>query len=48
MKVLTVGKEEEKPKENRVDLEHVVGKCLKQLQAQANLAEKKRATGECC
>ena len=39
-KVLTIGKEQEKPKENRVDLEHVVGECLKQLQAQANVAEK--------
>ena len=36
-KILTVAKEEEKPKENRVDLEQVVGECLKQLQAQANL-----------
>ena len=32
-KVLTVAKEEEKPKENRVNLEQVVGECLKQLQA---------------
>ena len=32
-KVLTVGKGEEKPKENRVDLERVVGECLKQVQA---------------
>ena len=40
-KVLTVGKEEEKPKENRVDLEHVVGECLKQLQGQATMAGKK-------
>ena len=28
-KVLPIAKEEEKPKENRVDLEHVVGVCLK-------------------
>ena len=54
-KVLTVGKDEEKPKENRVDLEHVVGECLKQLQAQANLASKNerpgnavRGKGRCC
>ena len=39
-KVLTVAKEEEKPKENRVDLEQVVGECLKQLQAQANVGGK--------
>ena len=38
--VLTVGKEEEKPKENRVDLELVAGECLKQLQGQTNMAEK--------
>ena len=44
-KVLTVGKEEEKPKENRVDLEHVVGECLKQLQAQANLVGKNERPG---
>ena len=44
-KVLTVGKEEEKPKENRVDLEHVVGECLKQLQAQANLTGKNERPG---
>ena len=35
-KFLSIAREEEKPKENRVDLEHVVGECLKQLQAQAN------------
>ena len=39
-KVLTVDKEEEKPKENRVVLEQVVGECLKQLQVQANLGSK--------
>ena len=39
-KVLPITKEEEKPKENRVDLEQVVGECLKQLQAQANLGGK--------
>ena len=44
-KVLTVGKGKEKPKENRVDLEHVVGECLKQLQAQANLAGKNERQG---
>ena len=44
-KVLTVGKEREKPKENRVDLEHVVGECLKQLQGQANLAGKNERPG---
>ena len=44
-KVLTVGKEEEKPKENRVDLEHVVGVCLKQLQAQGNLGSKNERPG---
>ena len=43
-KVLTVGKEE-KPQENRADLEHVVGECLKQLQAQANLAGKNERPG---
>ena len=36
-KVLPLTKEEDKPKENRVELEQVVGECLKQLQAQANL-----------
>ena len=44
-KVLTVAKEEEKPKENRVDLEQVVGECLKQLQAQANLGGKNEQPG---
>ena len=44
-KVLTVGKEEEKPKENRVDLENVVGECLKQLQAQANLVRNNERPG---
>ena len=44
-KVLTVGKEEEKPKENRVDLEHIVGECLKQLQAQTNLVGKNERPG---
>ena len=44
-KVLTVAKEEEKPKENRVDLEQVVGECLKQLQAQANLGGKNERPG---
>ena len=39
-KVLTVAKEEEKPKENRVDLAQVAGECLKQLQAQASLGGK--------
>ena len=39
-KVLTVAKEEEKPKENRVDLEQVVGECFKQLQAQVNIGGK--------
>ena len=43
-KVLTVAKEE-KPKENRVDLEQVVGKCLKQLQVQANLGGKTERPG---
>ena len=46
-KVLNVDKGEEKPKVNRVDLEHVVGECLKQLQGQTTMAGKKRATGEC-
>ena len=31
-KVLPIAKEEEKPVENWVDLEQVVGECLKQLQ----------------
>ena len=44
-KVLTVAKEEEKPKENSVDLEQVVGECLKQLQAQANLGGKNEQPG---
>ena len=44
-KVLTVAKEEEKPKENKVDLEQVVGECLKQLQAQANLGGKNERPG---
>ena len=44
-KVLTIAKEEEKPKENRVDLEQVVGECLKQLQAQANLGGKSERPG---
>ena len=44
-KVLPVAKEEEKPKENRVDLEQVVGECLKQLQAQANLGGKNERPG---
>ena len=39
---MTVAKEEEKPKENRVDLEQVVGECLKQLQAQANVGGKNK------
>ena len=39
-KVLTVAKEEEKPKKNRVDLEQVVGECSKQLQAHANVGVK--------
>ena len=45
-KVLSVAREQEKPKENRVDLEHVVGECLKQLQAQANVAEKNERPGK--
>ena len=44
-KVLTVDREEEKPKENRVDLEQVVGECLKQLQAQATLGGKNERPG---
>ena len=44
-KVLTVAKEKEKPKENRVDLEQVVGECLKQLQAQANVGGKNERPG---
>ena len=44
-KVLTAVREEEKPKENRVDLEHVVEECLKQLQAQANLGSKNERPG---
>ena len=43
--VLPIAKEEEKPKENRVDLEQVVGECLKQLQAQANVAGKNEQPG---
>ena len=44
-KVLHIAKEEEKPPKNRVDLEHVVGECLKQLQTQANLAGKNERPG---
>ena len=44
-KVLSVAREQEKPKENWVDLEHVVRECLKQLQAQANVAEKNERPG---
>ena len=44
-KVLTIAKEGEKPKENRVDLEQVVGECLKQLQALANLGGKTERPG---
>ena len=44
-KVLSIAREQEKPKGNRVDLEHVVGECLKQLQAQANVAEKNERPG---
>ena len=44
-KVLPVAKEEVKPKEHRVDLEQVVGECLKQLQAQANLGGKNKRPG---
>ena len=44
-KVLPIAKEEEKPKENRADLEHVVGECLKQLQGQADLAGKNERPG---
>ena len=44
-KVLTEAKEEEKHKENRVDLEQVVGECLEQLQAQANLGGKNERPG---
>ena len=44
-KALSIAREQEKPKENKVDLEHVVGECLKQLQAQANVAEKNKRPG---
>ena len=44
-KVLSIAREQEKPKENRVDLEHVVGECLKQLQAQTNLGSKNKRPG---
>ena len=44
-KVLTVAKEEEKPRENRVDLEQVVGECLKQLQVQTNIGGKNERPG---
>ena len=44
-KVLTVAKEEEKPRENRVDLEQVVGECLKQLQALASVGGKNERPG---
>ena len=44
-KVLPIAKEEEKPKENRVDLEQVVVECLKQLKAQANLGGKNERPG---
>ena len=45
VKVLPIAKEEEKPKENRVDLEHVMCECLKQLQGQANMAGKSDRPG---
>ena len=44
-KVLPISKEEEKPMEKRVDLEHVVGECLKQLQGQATMAGKNERPG---
>ena len=44
-KVLSIAKEEEKPMEKRVDLEHVVGECLKQLQGQATMAGKNERPG---
>ena len=44
-KVLTVAKEEEKPRENRVDLEQVVGECLEQLQAQGSVRGKNERPG---
>ena len=43
--VLPIAKEEEKPKEDRVDLEQVVEECLKQLQAPANLGGKNERPG---
>ena len=45
-KVLPIAKEEEKPVENRVDLEHVVGECLKQLQGQTTMAVKNERPGK--
>ena len=44
-KVLPIAKEEEKPVENRVDLELVVGEYLKQLQGQTTMAGKTERPG---
>ena len=45
-KVLPIAKEEEKPMEKRVDLEHVVSEFLKQLQGQATMAGKNERPGK--
>ena len=44
-KALSIAREQEKPKENRVDLEQVVEECLKQLQTQAKLGSKSERPG---
>ena len=45
-KVLPLAKEEEKPVEKRVDLEQVVGECLKQLQGQSAMAGNNERPGK--
>ena len=45
-KVLPIAKEEEKPVEKQVDLEQIVGECLKQLQGQSTMAGKNERPGK--
>ena len=45
-KVLPIAKEEEKPVEKRVDLEQVVGECLKQLQGQSTMGGNNERPGK--
>ena len=46
-KVLPIAKEEEKPKENRVDLEHVVGECLNLLSVTDGISRLPLSTLNC-